>query len=256
MYRIRKYVNPHVLKNIYYSLIYSHIVYAIQVWGSANDSELAKLLILQKKAVRMMSYKDQYPPLHGPLNPADPIFFDLGILKIHDVFKLQVSKFIYDCLSLNTPQNFWGWFNLNHTVHNYNTTASSIVNVNVNNNFEVEVEVSETNILHTQSSNLVNYGAKKLKVAGAILWNNLPEYIRNSQSVFTFKKYLKNHLIEMYDKTPYQVHGYYHVSKLSLDCMKITVSKMHTFFVPPYLPAQLKVRNILTDGIKISISRT
>ena len=38
MYRIRKYLKLHVLKSIYYSLVYSHIVYAIQVWGSANES--------------------------------------------------------------------------------------------------------------------------------------------------------------------------------------------------------------------------
>ena len=33
MYRIRKYVNTNILKSLYYSLIYSHIVYAIQIWG-------------------------------------------------------------------------------------------------------------------------------------------------------------------------------------------------------------------------------
>ena len=33
MYRIRNYVNLNVLKSIYYSLIYSNIVYAIEVWG-------------------------------------------------------------------------------------------------------------------------------------------------------------------------------------------------------------------------------
>ena len=74
MYRIRKYLKLHVLKSMYYSLIYSHIVYAIQVWGSANDTELDKILILQKKAVRMMLYKDQYPQLPGPLNPTNPLF--------------------------------------------------------------------------------------------------------------------------------------------------------------------------------------
>lgn len=92
MYRIRKYLNLHVLKNIYYSLIYSHIVYAIEIWGSANDTELQKIFMLQKKAVRMMSYKDQYPQIRGPLNSSDPIFYELGILKVHDVFKLQVSN--------------------------------------------------------------------------------------------------------------------------------------------------------------------
>ena len=89
MYRIRKYVDLHVLKSVYYSLIYSHIVYAIQVWGSANATELDKILILQKKAVRMMTYKDQYPQIPGPRNPSDPIFAELCILKVQDVFKLK-----------------------------------------------------------------------------------------------------------------------------------------------------------------------
>ena len=45
MYKLRQFMNTNMLKNIYYSLIYSHIVYAIQVWGSANDTELDKILI-------------------------------------------------------------------------------------------------------------------------------------------------------------------------------------------------------------------
>ena len=47
MYRLRNYVNLKVLKSLYHSLVYSHIVYGIQVWGSASDSELNKILILQ-----------------------------------------------------------------------------------------------------------------------------------------------------------------------------------------------------------------
>ena len=73
MYRIREFVDQGVLKGIYYSLIYSHIVYAIQVWGSAGENELLKILKLQKKAVRMMTYKDRYPKLPSRLNPSNPL---------------------------------------------------------------------------------------------------------------------------------------------------------------------------------------
>ena len=100
MYRLRNFVNLNVLKNLYYSLIYSHVVYAIQVWGSANLTEMNKILILQKKAVRMILRKDQYPQIPGPLYPSDPLFSELGILKVQDVFKLHTGKFIYDCFSL------------------------------------------------------------------------------------------------------------------------------------------------------------
>ena len=37
MYKLRPFLPLNVLKNVYYSLVYSHIVYAIEVWGSAED---------------------------------------------------------------------------------------------------------------------------------------------------------------------------------------------------------------------------
>ena len=46
MCKLRQFMNTNMLKNIYYSLLYSHLVYAIQVWGSACISELDKILVL------------------------------------------------------------------------------------------------------------------------------------------------------------------------------------------------------------------
>ena len=61
MYKLRPFLPLKVLKNVYYSLVYSHIVYAIEVWGSTSKTEMNKILILQKKAMRLMTYKDSYP---------------------------------------------------------------------------------------------------------------------------------------------------------------------------------------------------
>ena len=36
MYKLRTFLNSTMMNNIYYSIIYSRIVYAIQVWGSAG----------------------------------------------------------------------------------------------------------------------------------------------------------------------------------------------------------------------------
>ena len=57
MYKLRYYLKLKMLVNIYYSLVYSHLNYAVQVWGSACKTELNKLL-LQKKAVRMTTLND------------------------------------------------------------------------------------------------------------------------------------------------------------------------------------------------------
>ena len=42
---------------------------------------------------------------------------------------------------------------------------------------------------------------------------------------------------------------YYYASKLSMDCMKLTVTKMHTFFIPPYLPDHLQVGKVSNDNL-------
>ena len=195
MYKLREFINTKMLVNIYYSLIYSNIVYGIQVWGSACDTELNKILVLQKKAVRMMTKNDHYPQVPGPLISTNPIFKDLGILKIDDVFKLHVSKFIFSCLLRTTPCIFFDWFTLNHTIHNYNTISNT--NINKENYFDIG-DVLNTNILHTKGSKLVNYGGKMLQVAGPILWNNLPSHIRDAQSVFSHKDLLKKFFIDQY----------------------------------------------------------
>ena len=77
-----------MLKNIYYSLVYSHIVYAIHVWGSAGKSELDKIFILQKRAIRLISNKAKRPSIPGPLASTNPMFYKLEILKINDIFTL------------------------------------------------------------------------------------------------------------------------------------------------------------------------
>ena len=58
MYKLRPFLPLKVMRNVYYSLIYSHIIYAIEAWGSACKAELNKILTLQKRAMRLMTYND------------------------------------------------------------------------------------------------------------------------------------------------------------------------------------------------------
>ena len=47
MYKLRPFLALKVIKNVYYSLIYSHIVYAIEVWGSAFKSGLMIFIMIK-----------------------------------------------------------------------------------------------------------------------------------------------------------------------------------------------------------------
>ena len=43
LYHIRNYVNKHTMKMVYYSLVYSHLQYCINSWGSASETTLHPL---------------------------------------------------------------------------------------------------------------------------------------------------------------------------------------------------------------------
>ena len=77
--KLRQFVNMKMPKSIYYSLLYSHLVYAIQVWGSACSTEINNILVLQKRALRIITHNDYFPSVPGPLHPTDPLFHKLEL---------------------------------------------------------------------------------------------------------------------------------------------------------------------------------
>ena len=79
--RARKFLKPDHLQMLYHSLIQSHFVYGIQIWGQTYPSRLERLKILQKKAVRIIDSADR-------LAPSSPIFRKYSIIKLHDLVKL------------------------------------------------------------------------------------------------------------------------------------------------------------------------
>ena len=51
MFNLRPFVNLQIIKNVYYALFFSRIVYGIQVWGTACDIHLKALQVLQNRIV-------------------------------------------------------------------------------------------------------------------------------------------------------------------------------------------------------------
>ena len=97
LYKIRPFVKNKTLKMLYYSLVYPHLNYVTEVWGSADPTYLNIILILQKRIVRMLTSNDIRKQDYS-FPSSDPLFFKLKILKIQDLFKLKISKFIYKSL--------------------------------------------------------------------------------------------------------------------------------------------------------------
>ena len=177
MYKLRPFLPLNVMKNVYYSLIYSQIIYAIEIWGSAVKSEMTKILILQKRVMRLMTFNDVFPPIPGPLRPTDSIFGTLCCMKVEDIYKYQVAKFVFKCLHTITPVQFHNWYKLNNQIHEHYTRS----NYNVNDGIII-------NNLFVPTARTTNYGLKQLKVSGTRIWNELPSYLKNAPSLYIFLK--------------------------------------------------------------------
>ena len=95
LYKLRPFVTSKILSNVYNAIIYPFLLYGIEVWGNTNITLFDSIHILQKKFVRMATFKDGYPPIPGPLTHTPPLIHKLRLLNIFDIFKLQLGKLVY-----------------------------------------------------------------------------------------------------------------------------------------------------------------
>ena len=176
IYKIRPYVTQRILIMIYFSLIYSHLTYAIEVWRNAHSTHINRIFTLQKRVVRAILYKD-IRQSNFSLPSSNPLFIKLNILKFHDIYRLKLIMFAYKCLYRILPINFYDWFLFTNRIHNHNTRS------NRNNNLFLP-RISTT-----------NYGLKSIKYNGAKIWNTLHDNIKRTNDYVTFKKLLKEYLL-------------------------------------------------------------
>ena len=167
MYKIRPFVNKKTMRMLYYRLLFLHLNYAIEVWGSTHKIYLNRILILQKRVVRMMSHCDIRFDDYS-FHSSNPLFYQLNIHKVQDIFVLRIAKFIFNSLIKITPVNFHTWFNLTVQVHNHNTRSKY---VDIDNSIP-------TRTLFVPIARTSYYGLKLIKVQGPKLWNNLPSLLR------------------------------------------------------------------------------
>ena len=108
--RLKKFLPSDILKIIYNALIQPHLNYGILLWGK-NTNRIHKL---QKWAVRSITCSKYNAH-------TEPLFIRLKLLKIQDIYKLNLLKFFFnykkDCL----PNFFKGMFDEIYPTHSYFT---------------------------------------------------------------------------------------------------------------------------------------
>ena len=109
--RLKHFLPCSVLKTIYTALINCHLNYGILLWGGKAEP----LFKLQKKAMRVITNS-------APFSHTEPLFIDLKVLKVKDIYQLQQLKFAHKLFNFQLPTYFLnGFITLNQQYHTYNT---------------------------------------------------------------------------------------------------------------------------------------
>ena len=156
-----------VLKNIYFSLIYPHYTYCNLVWGSAVSTYIDILIKLQKKSVRSISKV-------GYLDHTGPLFTNLKLLQVHEIYNYNCAKFIYQCYNNKSLQNSKDKLYTNSNYHDYCTRNKYL--------------------LRKPNGRLKIFNSTVLE-RGIEVWNSLHDCIKKAPTFLSFKVQLKAYMM-------------------------------------------------------------
>ena len=94
--KLRHYIPRKILLNFYKSLIHPYLTYGLPAWGQAGKTYLNKILILQKRALRLLFFGDIR-------DHAIPLFLKANVLPITFLYHECVSSLMYDINDNNAP---------------------------------------------------------------------------------------------------------------------------------------------------------
>ena len=105
--KLRHYVDISVLKMVYYSLVYPHLSYCITTWGGAAHSVLNPLILVQKKIIKLITYSSF-------TSPSTPLFSKLNLLKLQDIYNLNIALLIHKIYNNNTTTGTHNLINISN----------------------------------------------------------------------------------------------------------------------------------------------
>ena len=146
--KLRHNVPIEICLQVYYAIFYSYLTYGCILWGLTVEENLKKIEVLQKKCLRIMTFSD--------INShSNPLFLNLGLLKVRDIVKLQQLTLVYDYFGGSIPQDLQNLFSTN--------TDIDITNL--------RLRSGNKGLLHIPAIKTVTYGNKSIKYHCSKLWN-------------------------------------------------------------------------------------
>ena len=169
--KLAKSIPLYVLRKIYFAHIHPHLLYCLPVYGSTTKSNTHQIITMQKRIIRLLSgSRDFY--CHTP-----PLFKKLNILQFDHLLNLSLLKEIHKVINNNTCE----FLQTNHLI---NQTEREII---LRNNTNLQTPFYRL----TKARQAVSY-------VSTILYNSLPDDIKNERSIKSYARKIKKMFINSY----------------------------------------------------------
>jgi hypothetical protein len=170
LYSVKRIVNSSALHSLYCTIILPHLMYCSEIWGHNYQNVLNPLFVLQKKAVRIIGGASHYYRDH-----TRPLFLKYNLLNLYDIISYKSMCFMYKIKFKKFPINLQNLFVTTEDRHNHKTR---------------QVGGFALKSCRTSQKSFC------LSLRGPKIWNNLPDYIKSSLTINSFKRAYKNHLLD------------------------------------------------------------
>lgn len=168
--KLRHIVPNRTLLDIYKTLIAPYITYGLTSWGNASKTLLNKVLVLQKRALRLIHFAQ-------PREHAIPLFLKGKLLPLQFLYYEKIANLMYNISTNSAPTNISNLFSKIASIHSYSTRSST------------------SEHFFTKQSAL-NVQIKAFSRVGVKIWNGIPTRLKNL-SKNSFKKTIRTKLIEI-----------------------------------------------------------
>ena len=170
-YKLRNLTTQETMRLLYYSLIHSKVQYGIVAWGTANKTFLREIQIRLNYVLKIITSNSIFVPL-------SPIYKKLNILKLHDIYKLELGKFMHSVYYKRAPKIFNKFFKHLNEHHNYQTR---------------QVDTSTYFLPRVNKQ----FAQNQISYRGTKLWATIPATIKN-KGFHSFKQLFRNSMLSSY----------------------------------------------------------